>query len=227
MGRGRSKGGRRGDGGSFSGELILPDGSKIEYDGTLVYDGLDRALTGAARTAISDWESKRVKANVEYGYAVDANGVSIGKEIKGGKGTVRTPASYTDTPGGTFSHIHPRGDGVLGGTFSFGDLIDFARFKGRTTRAATKEGTYSISKGKNFDPTGFRSFAAIASGKFDLTYRKKAKSLAASYRSGAISYDEYLKSNAKALNTALIMLHETYRSGQKKYGYFYTLEKTN
>ena len=36
---------------------------------------------------------------------------------------------------------------------------------------------------------------------------------------------DYKLQSAKAFNTELVNLHNTYRSNQKKYGYTYTLEK--
>lgn len=224
-GRGASSGG--GGGGSASGELILPDGSKIEFDGDLHYDGDDAALTGAARKTITDWETKRGTAKIEYGYAVDANGNPVGREVRGGKGSVRVPRSFHDNPDGTFTHIHPRGDGMLGGTFSGADLSNFSRFSQKTVRAKAKEGTYSISKGANFDKTGFDSHVRKAQADFNTNYRTKENALGKDYKDGKITYDEYLKGNAKAFNTALVGLHESYRAGQKQYGYKYTLERNS
>ena len=223
-GRGASS---AGGSGSAKGELVLPNGSKIEFEGELRYGGNDKALSGAARTAVTNWEAKRVKNKVEYAYSVDANGNPLGAEVRGSKGSVRVPRYYHDTPGATFTHIHPRGDGMLGGTFSSADLSNFANRSQKTVRAAAKEGTYSISKGKSFDATGFRSFVASAESSFKSTYRAKESALSKQYRNGKISYSDYLKGNAKAFNTALVQLHNTYRSGQKQYGYSYTLEKTN
>lgn len=223
-GRGAGAGGSGGGGGA-SGELVLPNGSKIEFEGTLHYDGNDKALAGAARTAITNWEAKRAGMKVEYAYAVDVNGNPIGKEIRGSKGSVRSPISYHSTPDCTFTHIHPRGDGMLGGTFSSADLRNFANYGNKTTRAAAKEGTYSISKGKSFDATGFKKFVSDSDRAFAAQYRQLRANAEVAYRAKKITYDEYAKANAKAFNTALVSLHETYRSGQKKYGYTYTLEK--
>lgn len=224
-GRGASGGG--GGGGGASGELVLPNGSKIEFEGTLHYDGDDKALTGAARTAITGFEQKRIKNKVEYAYAVDKDGNPIGAEIRGSKGSVRVPITYHNQENGTFTHIHPRGDGMLGGTFSLADLNNFANYKQKTVRAAAKEGTYSISKGKNFDTSGFKSFASKANADFKANYNKRLGTAGKAYRDGKMSYADYAKANAKAFNTSLVELHNTLRSGQKKYGYSYTLEKTS
>ena len=154
-GRGASSGS---SGSSVSGELVLPNGSKIEFDGTLNYDGNDGALSGNTRAAVVSWEAKRVKNKIEYAYAVDANGNPIGSEIRGGKGRVHVPISYHATKDAVFTHIHPRGDGLLGGTFSNADLQNFANYGNKTSRAAAKEGTYSISKTAKFNKTGFKSY---------------------------------------------------------------------
>ena len=222
-GRGSSSSGS--GGGSANGELVLPDGSKIEFEGELKYGGNDPNFTGKQRQIITDWEKKRGEAKIEYGYAVDADGNPIGKEIRGGKGSVKMPYSYTQGDGNAWSHVHPRGDGTLGGTFSDADLRIFAFGKSKTARATAKEGTYSISKGKNFDSAGFRSHTRAASAKFTSEYRAKETALRRDYNNGKISYNDYLKGNAKAFNTGLVALHNDISAGQKQYGYTYTLER--
>ena len=115
---------------------------------------------------------------------------------------------------------------MLGGTFSEADMRNFSRAPCKTVRAKAKEGAYSISKTDKFDAVGFRGFVDGANRQFNSTYRAKADSLAKDYRNGKISYDAYAKGNAKAFNTALVELHNVYLSGQKQYGYKYTLEKS-
>ena len=222
-GRGASSGGGGGGGGA-TGELGLPDGTKVEFEGTLHFDGDDPELTGKARQVITDWEDKRFKNKVEYAYAVDADGNPVGAERKGGKGSVRTPVSYHDSPDGTFSHVHPREDGVLGGTFSGQDMRNFANYRGKTIRATAKEGTYSMSKKKGFDSAGFKKYAATGESEFKANNRKLHDVVYQQYRSGQITYSQYKLGAAKAFNTALVGLHEHYRKGQQQYGYTYTLE---
>lgn len=224
-GAGSTSGGG-GGGGTASGELELPSGSKIEFDGELHFDGDDKALTGTARKAIVGWEEKRANMKVEYAFATDKDGNSLGSEMRGGKGSVRVPYHYHDTPDGAFTHIHPRGDGLMGGTFSGTDLRNFSRTSGKTVRAVAKEGTYSISKGKNFDSAGFESFVRKAQSDCHNKYGSSINKLNAKAKNGGFSsYDDYKREGAKAFNTYLVDLHEAYRSGQKKYGYTYTLEK--
>lgn len=221
-GKGATGGGRGGV--SAKGELILPSGSKIEFEGELKFGGKDTTLTKETRKAIEAWEEKRVKNKVEYAYAVKEDGTPIGPEVRGTKGSVSSPPSYKQD-GATFTHIHPREDGLLGGTFSGADLRNFANNPVKTCRAKAKEGAYSISKTDGFDAKGFKGFVDGANRQFESSYKAKVRSLSADYRSGKIGYNEYAKANAKAFNSALVELHNIYSSGQKQYGYKYTLEQ--
>ena len=218
------RGGRRG-GVSAKGELTLPDGSKIEFDGELIFDGDDKTIPQAVRKNLDDWENKRYGNKVEYAISYYPDGTPIGKEVRGGKGSVRTPYNFHMTDGATFTHNHPRGDGMLGGTFSNADLGNFALGGNTTYRATAKEGTYSISKGKNFDTKGFTSYYKNESAKVRQNYENETNKLRKSYRNSEISYDDYVLKAGKAFNTYLVQQHEVLRKGQKQYGYTYTLEK--
>lgn len=221
---GKGGGTTKGRGRTAKGELTLPDGSKIEFDGDLRYGGKDPTLTADARKSIEAWEAKRRKAKIEYAYSVNEDGTPVGKECRGGKGSVSSPMSYKG-PGTTFSHNHPRGDGMLGGTFSTADLRNFANNSGKTSRATAKEGTYSISKTGRFNADGFKRFVATTHGKIRGDYDSVHTKLAKDYRSGRIDYNGYLTQNAKAFNTMLVNLHAAFSKGQKTYGYTYTLEE--
>lgn len=221
-----NRGGKTGSGGGGAkGELTLPNGSKIEFEGTLNFGKADSNVTGATRAAVEAWEAKRSKNKVEYGYSLNPDGTPIGNEVRGSKGSVRVPIYYHDTEDAIFTHIHPRGDGMLGGTFSNADLRNFANFKNKTIRAAAPEGTYSISKTGKFDKAGFKQYAADADAEFRKSINAKTSSLNKDYRDGKIKYSEYTAGYAKAFNTSLVQLHEKLRAGQKTYGYEYTLEK--
>ena len=205
------------------GSLILPDGSAIEFDGELRFDGNDKAITGSVRAAIESWENKRVKNKIEYARAVDENGNYVGSEAKGSSGSCKIPSIFKESK--VVSHNHPREAGILGGTFSSADLIYFSQsLKGTTMRATSKEGTYSISKGKNFNANGFSKYVSDCQKKFNNTMTEHGKRLKSEYYSNKIDADGYMKGRAKAFNNALISLHNDYRSGQKQYGYTYTLE---
>ena len=225
-GRGASSG-NGGGRGKFTakGELTLPNGSKIEFDGDLKYYGDDKAVTGAVRKSIETWEAKRVGAKIEYAYSVDANGNMIDKECRGGKGSVRATLAMHATDGATFTHNHPRGDGMLGGTFSTADLHNFAFYGNTTARATAKEGTYSISKTKNFDKTGFNKYVAKVNSDCSKKYKTDQKKLGDKYLNSSMSRSEYEFASAKLFNNYLIDLHNGYKAGEKQYGYTYTLEK--
>lgn len=221
-----SKGGRGGKraGPSASGELNLPDGSKIEFDGKLKYNGNDPNVTGLARSLVESFEDRRFSLKAEYAFAVDENGRVLGKETRGNKGSISLPYNYHQK-GAILTHTHPREQGVLGGTFSRADMRLFALADERTLRAGAKEGTYSITKTSKFDSSGFLSFSAQADKVFQSNYKKLKVSAEKKFNEGKIDYDTYVKEHAKAFNTALVGLHDYYDSGQKKYGYTYTLEK--
>ena len=220
MGRGSSKA----KGYVAKGELKLPDGSKIEFDGELRYGDKDKTVTGAVRQNIESWENRRRKNKIEYAYSVDRDGNPVGPERKGGSGSVRTPYSYHGE-GTTFTHIHPRGAGILGGTFSEGDLQNFAYNRGVTSRAAAKEGTYSISKGPNFDSKGFMQYVRQVHRDIDSSTSAQAKAVTKQARDGKITHAETMQQLGKISNNHLIALHNKYLEGQKKYGYIYTLEQ--
>ena len=162
---------------------------------------------------------------VEYAFAVDGNGDPVGREIRGGRGSVSVPRSYHDQEGGVFTHIHPREAGVLGGTFSDADLYNFAKGKSKGTRAAAKEGTYSISKTGNFDRKGFEAYVAQCNKEFDSNINRMAKDARDAFYAGKVDYSSYRAMHRKNANTALVNLHNAYAAGQKKYGYVYTLEQ--
>lgn len=158
-GRGSSNPRGGGDGFEKKGATSVADGNtgSVDLSGSpLRYGKADKALDGQRRVAVEGFENRYRGAKIEYGATFDANGMTT--ELKrGGKGSVKTSAmKYASAD--TFSHIHPRGEGVLGGTFSQADLSNFTTYGIKTVRAAAKEGTYSISKGKNFDALGFRQY---------------------------------------------------------------------
>ena len=197
----------------------------VEFDGTLNYYGNETAISREQRDGVSTFEGKRKKAKVEYAYAVDADGNPIGQEVRGGKTSVSAPIKFHDTQGAVFTHNHPREDGVFGGTFSTADLRNFAIFGNKTERAVAKEGTYSITKKKNFDSSGFQSFINKQHSEARQAYADALSVISKDRTSGKINYDEYRVRAKRAMNNYLIDLHNRYKSGEKTYGYSYTLER--
>ena len=224
-GRGASSGAKGAGGVVFTASGGLAIGTdKIEFDGDLVYYGDDARLTDEVRKAIEAFEQKRVKNKIEYAFAVDVNGNPVDTEKKGGSGSVKASYAmheYSDT----FSHNHPREQGGLGGTFSPADLRNFAKYGNKTVRATAKEGTYSISKGSNFDAAGFTKYVREVDAAHQKEYKQTLKTLNANIRNGKIRADEFNRANYKAFNTMLVNLHNSYKAGEKTYGYTYTLEQ--
>ena len=225
MGRGSSK--------AVGGKIAAPKGTTtitvgndtIDLsDSPLIYGGNDPYVTGKARTAIEEWEDKRIKNKIEYNITVDQDGDIIGKENRGGKGTVRVPLMDLQS-GGVHSHIHPRGEGLLGGTFSEKDMLIFADNNVSTYRAKAKEGAYSISKAKGFDKQGFKSYMNDINSKFDKDLKSKINAINNKIQTDkSYSYEQYCKEFNKIANGCLVTLHNDMIAGQKKYGYSYTLE---
>ena len=228
MGRGSSKSGGGSKGRKTIGvsSVSLPDGSSIDLSGNpLVYGDNDANVSGKAREAIEAWETKRGKNKVEYNMSVDQNGNQLGPEVRGGKNSVRVPY-YQLQEGAIHTHIHPREDsGLLGGTFSDGDLRNFARNGVSTYRAKAKEGTYSISKGSNFDKSAFSLFVNEMHSKESSLLESKARDMRKKISSdSSYTYKQYSADFNKAFNSYLVALHNGLRDNQKKYGYTYTLE---
>ena len=228
MGRGASKseGGALGSLSLGVKSIELSDGGTIDLSDTpLIYGNNDSAVSGNARAAVEAWENKRVKNKVEFNMSVDQNGNQIGDEVRGGKGSVRVPY-YQLQDGAIHTHIHPRENSRhLGGTFSDGDLKNFADFGVSTYRAKAKEGAYSITKGSNFDVNGFKSFVAQLYN----SERTKMENAGVAARKristdSGYTYKQYSADFDKAFNGYLVALHNGLRDGQKKYGYSYTLE---
>ena len=230
MGRGSSKA----NGGAGGGTMVVTqitddDGSVIDLASMpLTYGPKDAALTGNARKSIEAFEDRRYTFKSEYGYAVDAQGNLIGREVHGGRSSVRMPYSIM-SQAETFSHNHPRGKGekgVLGGTFSGADLKTFEYHKNiKTIRATGKEGTYSMTKGNNFDGKGFVSMVNSVERKHLGKVKAQNKALYSDAINNRITHREYYARCNANFNNALINIHNDLLANQKQYGYTYTLER--
>lgn len=197
---------------------------QIEFDGNLDYTIDDPAVNSTQRPLLTAWEKKREGQKVEYANAIGYNG-SVYGEVKGGKGSVRVPHFYHSNQGSVFTHIHPREDGLLGGTFSTGDMTNFSNGNNATFRAVAKEGTYSISKGKNFNGNGFLSYYKSQSKAEEKKYSAIQKQLNNAVVNKKISYSTFSKESDKAFNNYLLSLHNVLQKGQQIYGYHYYLER--
>lgn len=239
-GRGASSGIHRGGTGGGHSITTFQDGDKtIDLSGAPLIYGAKHDL-GQTDTAIKNFENRRRSAKIEFGTTVGPDGLVIG-ETRGGKGSVRTPV-YQMMRASTFSHIHPREAGTLGGSLSPEDIDVFVKYGNlNVMRAAAKEGTYSIMRGSNFDGAGLRQYIHGVDRQIKAQTRadtkglkEQADNLIKAYRAGNITAAEYNKEavriNAESrtfANKALVALHNAYLDGQSKYGYSYTLEPKN
>ena len=113
----------------------------------------------------------------------------------------------------------------MGGTFSDMDIVAWAGGNGMSIRAVAKEGTYSISKGKNFNGSGMKKWYTQASNQRLNEYTKRATSLKKDLTNGKITYKQYVGEKQKAFNTSLVDMHNDLMKNQSVYGYNYYLEK--
>ena len=199
----------------------------------LVYGQKEKEVQGTLRSALETQENKRRGAKIEYGMLYDEYGNPIISEKKGGKNGVSMPV-WAYNRATAMTHNHPRGkgeEGNIGGTFSVEDMDAFSTFSNlKTMRAAAAEGTYSITKGKNFNAKGFASFAKSSSKQRESEMSTTIKNLSTAFAQQSQagqnpSYRKYRRDCSKAFNTFLINCHNDLISGQKQYGYSYVLER--
>lgn len=222
-----SAGATKSGGGGLATSALSQSGEKIDLtDYPLKYGDADKALTPNQRRTIEDFEQRHQKSKVEYATLLDADGNPTMPEKRGGKNGVRTYASDWRNAE-VMSHNHPRSEngGILGGTFSYDDLNTFTTVKTKTMRAAAAEGTYSITKSGNFNYTGFRDYARNIRDRNYSGYKAAELDLRKQYKTSKITYDDYVKQSNKAFNKMLVDMHNELLSGQKTYGYTYTLER--
>ena len=230
MAKDSSKGTGAGKGGGSVANLQIGDEQIDLSESPLVYGQKDAALTGKARQTIEAFENKRVKNKIEYGLMTDADGNVIGDEVKGGKRGVRMSVRNW-MQNTVMSHIHPRDNGTLGGTFSTEDIDNWAGFATGynhiTSRAAAKEGTYSISKakGRTFKGNEMAIEYAKATAKFDSDARARYSQVVRDFREGKINVEQRFKEVQKLNNKMLVEMHNWLLSNQSTYGYTYTLER--
>lgn len=92
------------------------------------------------------------------------------------------------------------------------------------TRLKAAEGTYSISKGKNFNSAGFSKYMNEQRKANENKQRMTQKALAEQYYKDR-DYNKYKQGLSTAFNDFLVDQHNSLLSGAKTYGYNYTLER--
>ena len=206
--------------------VVTQGGQEVKLTNPLTYGKDDPYLTGDRRQKIEEFENRRGNAKIEYGYVLDQNGNFV-TENKGGKGSVKFTQSQL-AQASDLSHIHPRGkgeEGLIGGTFSDADLSLFnSKTNLNTMRAKAAEGTYSISKGKNFNSSGFSKYMNEQRKANENKQRMTQKALAEQYYKDR-DYNKYKQGLSTAFNDFLVDQHNSLLNGAKTYGYSYTLER--
>lgn len=228
-------------GGNFVTSITAADGTVIDLSGApLQYGGADPNLPAAVRKSLEEFEDKRYKSKIEFSRFVDASGNVI-EDNRGSRRSVSASHNARVTAA-AMSHNHPRSgneQGMLGGTFSRGDMRNFVKYNQTTYRATASEGTYSISKLSNFDRQGFIKHYSAATTALENNYQaavKPAKTayndVLSKYNAGKVTYSDamaaynnLLKVQAKEFNRFLVESHNALLAAQKQYGYVYTLER--
>ena len=220
------------------------DGSVTQLEKPLIYSDTRQKMNDKEDATIRAFEKKREKNKIEYATVVDKDGMIL-SENRGGKGSVRTPIKAMNE-GSVFTHIHPRGEDGLGGTFSVKDLANFNKYDIGMYRAVAKEGIYVVSKNPDFTPEKGRNFIErynrfrnstsneykAKRAKLDKKYRDAAEAVD---RDSSLSYSEkrsredklyrqYVKQATTTNNNRLIELHNWLLANTSKYGITYTLE---
>ena len=206
--------------------LVTQGGEEVHLTNPLIYGKDDPYLTGDRRAKIEDFENRKANAKIEWGLLLDKDGNVI-TENKGGKGSVKFSQSHLAQTQ-DLSHIHPRGkgeEGLIGGTFSAADTNVFASRSNITTmRAKANEGTYSISKGKNFDSKGFTQYRKEQTAINQAKQKATQQALKEQYAKDR-DFGKYATGWDRAFNDFLVDEHNSLLKGAKTYGYNYTLER--
>lgn len=205
-------------------DITGQDGTKIDLGGmALQYGPKDSTLSGEVRGKLEAQENKRLNAKIEYAITLDADGNQVGEERRGGKGSVRPHVAQD----GYITHNHPRPGretGMLGGTFSHGDIEHICKHGERTMRASAAEGTYSISKAPNFNARGMLQWHKQAYAESRRTYAEESKRLQRAFDRGEMTFEQATAANKVAMNQHLVRMHNALAANAERFGYTYTLE---
>lgn len=196
-------------------EIKTVNGETIKFFNELEYGGLDNNIPREAREKLEKFEYKYLTkgGGVEHEMSM----TNIVSNFETGEKTLESlfakgnKTSVEHISGDIVTHIHPREQGVLGGTFSASDLRGFLQDEGDTIRAVAKEGTYSISRKKDFKSYDFEMNIVQEVERLNNDFMKQYGNQA----------------TKELVNNHLIKLHNFLLKNQDKYGYFYTLERRN
>ena len=208
-------------------QVKVQNGNTVTLDKPLQYGVKDQNIPDVVRTVIEPWEKIREKSKLEHLLFTDDAGNVI-SDARGGKTAVAINLTRRQEKlVTTMTHNHPRANNVLGGTFSQADLKAFTNpklTKLRTLRATAAEGTYSISKGANFNNRGFRKDIIREMNKIDSNFDRVRGKAFKEYIGGKTTWADFKTKELELFNGCLVRIHNTLIANQSKYDYTYTLE---
>lgn len=183
------------------------------------------------RGKLDKFENEVYTKNREHMLLLDKDGKEISRTV--GRTDRVSASSDSDWDSAVeMSHNHPRRPGLLGGSFSAvnedgsGDLAVFTAHQNlKTMRATAKEGTYSMTKRKNFDGEGLKTAATNAFRDITANAQKEHRALKKMAEKGEITKIQYHEGLNRINNKAFIQKHNWYLANQSKYGYNYKLER--
>lgn len=233
------RGGQRGSGGSGGSSYSGGAGSETtvttqigtaQLNQPIEYTGLDSALSGAQRSTVEGFERAHLTSDVEHGMLVDENGVKVWDGSDGNNGSVSFRDGFQAAGNAqnlVLTHNHPRSeDGVMGGSFSQGDLGVFVTHDNvKTMRASAAEGSYSITKSSNFDGNGFYADMKKTRANARRAETRRNNAIERQARMEGWSWERARQAYAASFNQFLTTMHNAYIAGQQKYGYTYNLER--
>lgn len=200
-----------------------PNGNIIDLSNIPLYYGEKDKLNDKMRRSFNNFENKYYQSPIEYGRLITLNG-KILQEAKGDATKVQTKTKYWLKAAG-FSHIHPREQGVLGGTFSTGDMIPFVKYGIKTIRASTKEGTYSFTKKTGFKNSDFKKYYESKCLSAQTTFSGRIFLINKAYKKGEIDSLTYQERYNYYINEMFVEMHNALIEGQNEFKYYYTLER--
>lgn len=207
----------------------VQNGNTITLEKPLQYGVKDNNIPDPARLFLESWEKSQDQASIEHIILTD----DAGNVIATSAGTSQNAAvTFTNRQAlliTTLSHNHPRQGDLMGGTFSTDDIKAFTG-RGtpnlRTLRATASEGTYSISKGANFNNTAFRNGIIRELDKVKTNYNHAKSKAFKNYlnSAGKMTWAQFQAKEQELFNGYLVRSHNVLIDNQSKYDYTYTLE---
>ena len=206
-------------------QVTAQNGKTVYLSSPLVYGRRDKLQIPVGE--LDKWEQAKKNSSRNEQVAMLADDGSVLYEGGGGKNSAGLPPQFL-TKTAVLTHTHPRGKMTkqIGGTLSTQDLFVFNSFKNiQTMRAVAAEGTYSITKGANFNAHEFKLLVKDMNKAYK-NMQAKVDTIGVDYLTGKITQHAYYKNTEQVFNAYLVDSHNTLLKGRKKCGYSYSLERS-